>query len=374
MPVARTVRPRPLSTPPACKAIDMTTTRMTTPRNAAAVGLRVIAGAVACGACAAATLPVLADEGSPPAARRVVVDPQVTTAGGHACRACDSGQCRLHGHCGHRHHPECRDGLCVPFCPVRPSTFGFYGTQWRRWPGQGVVPASAEDAVTPMPPPKSAVPGPDEESPMRPDETGGNLEPQPDATAEERSDARDDVVVPDAEVPAEPMPPGNPQAPVDVVPEPKPTVRDEPAAVPDEPTPTKPAAPTTPTTPQRLPSLEDILGGAETTPVPRTEPVPRESDRPSAPKAESPADIFDVDEGSAPGGAPPSDGRDEDATPDADTGNPFDDDSASAPDAGVELAGFRYPATVGGSLAPGGKPWQLTPPPRQRAADSPRGR
>jgi hypothetical protein len=57
-----------------------------------------------------------------------------------------------------------RDGACVPYCPVRPSTFGFYGTQWRRWPGAGVVPVSNEQAATPSKPPKSSVPGPDEES------------------------------------------------------------------------------------------------------------------------------------------------------------------------------------------------------------------
>ncbi|MGI9178317.1 MAG: hypothetical protein ACR2IT_10755 [Pirellulales bacterium] len=52
----------------------------------------------------------------------------------------------------------------MPYCPVRPGTFGFYGTQWRRWPGQGVVPVSNEEAATPAVPPKSEVPDADEES------------------------------------------------------------------------------------------------------------------------------------------------------------------------------------------------------------------
>jgi hypothetical protein len=47
---------------------------------------------------------------------------------------------------------------------VRPGTFGYYGTQWRRWPGQGVVPVSNEEAATPVVPPKSEVPSADEES------------------------------------------------------------------------------------------------------------------------------------------------------------------------------------------------------------------
>ena len=62
--------------------------------------------------------------------------------------------------------------------------------------------------------------------------------------------------------------------------------------------------------------------------------------------------------------------------PDGDADNPFEDDSASTSDRGVELAGFRYPTAVGGSLEPGGRPWQLAPQKqkRQRAAGSPRGR
>ena len=106
----------------------------------------------------------------------------------------------------------------MPFCPVRPSTFGFYGTQWRRWPGQGVVPASAEDAATPMPPPKSAVPGPDEESPMRPDEPGADADVNADRTPadgdEPKSDEpkSDEAEPGDAAAPAQPTPTTQPPA------------------------------------------------------------------------------------------------------------------------------------------------------------------
>jgi hypothetical protein len=47
---------------------------------------------------------------------------------------------------------------------VRPEVFGFYGTKWRKWPGEGVVQASNNDAATPVRPPQTEVPGVDEES------------------------------------------------------------------------------------------------------------------------------------------------------------------------------------------------------------------
>jgi hypothetical protein len=54
--------------------------------------------------------------------------------------------------------------MCPAHCPVRPDVFGFYGTQWRRWPGAGVVPASATDAAAPARPARSQVPSAAEES------------------------------------------------------------------------------------------------------------------------------------------------------------------------------------------------------------------
>jgi hypothetical protein len=61
-------------------------------------------------------------------------------------------------------HQPCQHGLCPAHCPVRPDVFGFYGTQWRRWPGSGIVQASSVEAATPARPSRSAIPGPQEES------------------------------------------------------------------------------------------------------------------------------------------------------------------------------------------------------------------
>ncbi|MFM9197268.1 MAG: hypothetical protein ACKOWG_16320 [Planctomycetia bacterium] len=47
---------------------------------------------------------------------------------------------------------------------MRPDVFGFYGTQWRRWPGSGVVRVSNNEVANPARPPAAEVPGPDEES------------------------------------------------------------------------------------------------------------------------------------------------------------------------------------------------------------------
>lgn len=125
-----------------------------------------------------------------PATAKTMVDPAVQPAGGGGCRECGPSGCR---HC-HKHHHGCRDGVCVAACPVRPGTFGYYGTQWRRWPGQGVVPVSGTQAIMPEQPPKSAVPGADEESfsrkpdelpepsgPMMDSDGQSPLAPEPDA-------------------------------------------------------------------------------------------------------------------------------------------------------------------------------------------------
>lgn len=133
-----------------------------------------------------------------PQAGRTVVDASVKPAGG-ACQACGPTGCKTG--CRHGHHRECRDGACVPYCPVRPSTFGFYGTQWRRWPGSGVVPVSNEQAATPSKPPKSSVPGPDEES-LGP--KASEL-PEPDFPAEEADTAGKRAAA--APEPAAPEPP-----------------------------------------------------------------------------------------------------------------------------------------------------------------------
>lgn len=118
-----------------------------------------------------------------PAPRSVKFDPAVVTAGGAGCCGPDGKPCGHVKHAGFHHAAGCRDGMCVPSCPVRPGQYGYYGTQWRRWPGQGVVQASATEAATPVAPPKSAVPGVQEESPTR---RGAEqpAEPEPPAASE----------------------------------------------------------------------------------------------------------------------------------------------------------------------------------------------
>jgi len=128
---------------------------------------------------------------------RPIQDPQVVPAGGGQCQACRSGQCR---HGGHGHQAGCRDGRCVPYCPVRPQEFGFYGTQWRRWPGQGVVPVSDDRAATPVVPPRLAVPGPDQESVRSPEDEPAPVNPE--------GGPAEDVTQTD---PLPPLPPTTPQ-------------------------------------------------------------------------------------------------------------------------------------------------------------------
>ena len=65
--------------------------------------------------------------------------------------------------------PACPTGTCAPNCPVRPGQFGYYPTQWRRWPAPAPSAPAPPDA-TPAPPARSLVPGAAEESPVRPDE------------------------------------------------------------------------------------------------------------------------------------------------------------------------------------------------------------
>jgi len=113
------------------------------------------------------------------------VDHAVTPAGGgqSRCSHCERpacSQCRLAegSHAGHR---QCEHGLCPAHCPVRPEVFGFYGTQWRKWPGSGVVQASNNEAVTPARPPRAEVPGAGEES-LEPEAAAAELPAPPAAT------------------------------------------------------------------------------------------------------------------------------------------------------------------------------------------------
>ena len=96
------------------------------------------------------------------------------------------------GHCGNQHCGYCRQGKhakhgdcdacggrgCPAQCPVRPGRFGFYDTQWRNWPGQGVVQAAFTEPAPPVEPPKLEVPSADEESPVM---DGQFAAPEPEA-------------------------------------------------------------------------------------------------------------------------------------------------------------------------------------------------
>jgi len=110
--------------------------------------------------------PAGGQQGAAPGTR---IDPAVTQAGGHVgdcghCRRSACPQCRLPDADHGPMHGPCQHGLCPAHCPVRPDVFGFYGTQWRKWPGSGVVQASSRDEATPARPPKAEVPQPAEES------------------------------------------------------------------------------------------------------------------------------------------------------------------------------------------------------------------
>lgn len=128
-----------------------------------------------------------------------VRDPHVAPAGGGRCGGhCADGRCGHGG--GRRHHPDCRHGHCVPHCLVRTESFGYYGTRWRRWPGSGIVPASALEGATPVPTPRSTVPRADEESPDTgaEDEESGRGDPQRDPQRDPSSDAAGPVRLPPA--------------------------------------------------------------------------------------------------------------------------------------------------------------------------------
>lgn len=149
------------------------------------------------------------------------VDAAVMPAGGTSsqrCSQCDRAACphcrqtggpRPHGTA----HSHCQHGLCPAHCPVRPDVFGFYGTQWRRWPGSGVVPASATDAAAPARPARSQVPSAAEESlpreedlPTEPAAAAGVAVPEADAASPAREEPagkrEEEKTVPDQEEPA----------------------------------------------------------------------------------------------------------------------------------------------------------------------------
>ena len=117
---------------------------------------------------------------------------------------CAGGRCAV-DNCGHAgcRHGDCDVPGCPAHCPVRPASFGFYGTQWRTWPGQDVAQATHVEPAAPVMPPKSEVPTADEESPV----PGFELPaPEPEGGEAGAPDSAPlDPVVPDA-VPPRPQP------------------------------------------------------------------------------------------------------------------------------------------------------------------------
>lgn len=200
-------------------------------------------------------------------AARTVVDSAVRPAGGMVCGECGPGGCRHGKLC---HHRDCKDGVCVPYCPVRPGTFGFYGTQWRRWPGQGVVPASNVEAATPVKPPKSEVPGVDEES------FGPKADDLPEPTAADRG----------ADEPAaRPMAP-EPDAPAAAptpVPESADTPAPEPRAMPAE-TPEPSGQPAVDQAPPAKPKAGDLFDESAARRVRRKIPIQAGTAAPAPPR------------------------------------------------------------------------------------------
>jgi hypothetical protein len=96
---------------------------------------------------------------------------------------------------------------------VRPEVFGFYGTQWRKWPGSAAVRTSFQEEATPVRPPRAEVPKATEESLQSPDATAEgetkNTEPtQPDAAAEDLPPVKRGV----DEAPKVPLPKPFPEA------------------------------------------------------------------------------------------------------------------------------------------------------------------
>jgi hypothetical protein len=188
----------------------------------------------------------------PAASRGRIVDPAVVPAGAMPCTRCGPA-CGGHGGGLHGHHAGCREGNCVPYCPVRPDRYGYYGTQWRRWPGQQVMQVSNDQAATPVKPPRSEVPGPNEES-MGP-QADDLPAPAPEAAAPLTAPAPD--LLPPRPAETQPMPAARqpePQQPA--VPEQTPQPAPAPAPAPDpapEPAPepaVKPAPTPTPAEPR----------------------------------------------------------------------------------------------------------------------------
>lgn len=123
-----------------------------------------------------ATAQAAADGGGVVQAGRIVTA-DCRHCGRRGCNACRPGGGRIALECNGR----CDAGGCPAHCPVRPEHFGYYPTQWRSWPGQGVRQVAHFDpATTPVVPPRSQLPTMEEE---------GGSPPEEDAAADGPADA-----------------------------------------------------------------------------------------------------------------------------------------------------------------------------------------
>lgn len=236
------------------------------PRPSRALAASVVChmAAVAATACGAVGGEVAESPRSTPATRQRIVDPAIVPAGGAGCRTCGPGGCRHAKAAHHGHHAGCRDGVCVPYCPVRPHQFGYYGTRWRKWPGQEVLQVSGEAAAAPAQPPRSEVPGATEESlgpragegPAaepdfgRPAPDSGSPPPAPQEPAPMPALPRQPEPLPPAEQAAgpdsKPAPPPAPESDEEPQAKPERTPERKPDVVPPGPTPDAQPAPKRP--------------------------------------------------------------------------------------------------------------------------------
>jgi hypothetical protein len=231
---------------------------------------------------------------APPAAESRSMQRQVVQAGGPIGEAGDVKKCGFGHHDGGRLcHGGCREGGCPTHCPVRPHTFGFYGTQWRAWPTQGVAETRDARASMPVPPATSAVPGIEEESLKPAEET----RPADELPIPERSPAQ----APPQAPPQAPAPPQLPPADADTDAEPQrggPAGRDVLDDLPPvDPAPSKPS-PAEEASPDAQPDGADPAPPAEEpkNPEPALEPIPErkpEGGPDENPQAKPDENIFD---------------------------------------------------------------------------------
>jgi len=96
---------------------------------------------------------------------------------------------------------------------VRPEVFGFYGTQWRKWPESAAVRTSFQEEATPARPPRAEVPKAAEESLRSPDATAdGETEAKESAKPEADTEDLPPVKRNADEPPKTPLPKPFPEA------------------------------------------------------------------------------------------------------------------------------------------------------------------